>query len=111
MWATIPVLHSYFGFEYILQCNLAYVFVINMAFVRRSSAALFVAALLGSALAHPEFSPREEADTVLQERAICYYDDTFLSFMYWRVDAEPYCSKLLNIKDVTSTLGPATSRT
>ncbi|KAI4263186.1 MAG: hypothetical protein L6R42_001661 [Xanthoria sp. 1 TBL-2021] len=82
-----------------------------MAFVRRSSAALFVAALLGSALAHPEFSPREEADTVLQERAICYYDDTFLSFMYWRVDAEPYCSKLLNIKDVTSTLGPATSRT
>ncbi|CAL8583176.1 hypothetical protein XPA_008809 [Xanthoria parietina] len=87
-----------------------------MAFVQRSSAALFLAAfffaaLLGSAFADPEFSRRGEPDRLLQGRGICYKDDTFLSFQYWRVDAEPYCSKLLNIRDVTSTLGPATSRT
>ncbi|KAI4223744.1 MAG: hypothetical protein L6R36_005175 [Xanthoria steineri] len=87
-----------------------------MAFVQRSSAALFLAALcfaalLGSALAHSEFSRRGEPDSLLQGRGICYDDDTFQSFKYWRVDAEPYCSKLLNIQDVTSTLGPATSRT
>ncbi|KAI4091664.1 MAG: hypothetical protein LQ339_008076 [Xanthoria mediterranea] len=87
-----------------------------MAFVQRSSAALFLAALflaalLGSALADPEFSRRGEPDSLLQGRGICYDDDTFRSFKYWRVDAEPYCSKLLNIQDVTSTLGPATSRT
>ena len=82
-----------------------------MAFVQRSGASLFVATLLGSALAYPEISRREEADIFLQERAICFDDDTLLSFKYWRVDAEPYCSSLLNINDLTSTLQPATSRT
>ncbi|KAL8658885.1 MAG: hypothetical protein Q9226_000720 [Calogaya cf. arnoldii] len=82
-----------------------------MAFVQRSGASLFVVALLGSALAYPEISRRGEADILLQKRAICYDDDTLLSFKYWRVDAEPYCSSLLNINDLTSTLQPATSRT
>lgn len=72
---------------------------------------LIIAALFGSALAVPEISHRNEVDTVLQERGVCFQDDTLLSFEYWRLDSEPYCSSLLGIEDITSTLPPATSRT
>ena len=82
-----------------------------MAVILRSSAMLFIVALLGSTFAHPDNSLREKPDIFLQERAICYEDDTLLSFRYWRIDSEPYCSKLLDIEDITSTLPPATSRT
>ncbi|KAL8771284.1 MAG: hypothetical protein Q9209_003189 [Squamulea sp. 1 TL-2023] len=81
-----------------------------MASDRRLNAILFLA-LLGSALALPEISLRHEADIFLQDRAVCYDDNTLSSFKYWIVDSEPYCSSLLNIKDITNTLPPATSRT
>ncbi|KAI4244655.1 MAG: hypothetical protein L6R40_002859 [Gallowayella cf. fulva] len=70
---------------------------------------LFLIALLGSALALPEVSNGK--DPFLRERAVCYEDDTLQSFRYWRVDSEPYCSRLLDVKDLTSTLRPATLRT
>lgn len=82
-----------------------------MALIWQLGAIPLVIGLLGSAFAHPEISRRQEADVFLQERAICHDDDTLSSFKYWRVDAEPYCSSLLDIKDITSTLTPAISRT
>ena len=82
-----------------------------MALIPRLGAIPLVIALLGLAFAHSEFSRHNEADVFLQERAICYDDDTLSSFKYWRVDAEPYCSSLLDIRDITSTLPPAVSRT
>ena len=72
---------------------------------------LFIAVLLGLAVAYPEISRRKESGVLLQERAVCYIDDILSSFQYWRRDSEPYCSSLLGIEDVTSTLPPATSRT
>ncbi|KAL9010057.1 MAG: hypothetical protein Q9173_004967 [Seirophora scorigena] len=72
---------------------------------------LLLAALLGTALAFPEIARWKRADTPLQQRRVCYDDDTLLSFRYWILDSEPYCSSLLGIEDITSTLPPATSRT
>ncbi|KAI4196139.1 MAG: hypothetical protein LQ346_003299 [Caloplaca aetnensis] len=71
---------------------------------------LFVALLFTPAIASPEISRWKKANSV-HARDICYDDDTFLSFRYWRQDSEPYCSSLLGIQDITSTLPPATSRT
>ncbi|KAL9595557.1 MAG: hypothetical protein Q9179_004927 [Wetmoreana sp. 5 TL-2023] len=82
-----------------------------MALFCPSKTMLLSAALFGLAFAYPELSRPEEADVFLQERGVCYEDDTLLSFEYWRLDSEPYCSSLLGIEDVTSTLLPATSRT
>ncbi|KAL9040409.1 MAG: hypothetical protein Q9180_001924 [Flavoplaca navasiana] len=82
-----------------------------MALIPRLGAIPLVIALLGLAFALPEFSHHQEADVFLQERAVCYDDDTLLSFKYWLVDAEPYCSSLLGIRDIISTLPPAISRT
>ncbi|KAI4240129.1 MAG: hypothetical protein LQ352_007709 [Teloschistes flavicans] len=74
-------------------------------------AMLVLAALLGSAFAYPERSRPRAADTLLQERRLCYYDDILLSFVHWSVDSVPICSSLLGIQDLTSTLPSATSRT
>ncbi|KAL8777886.1 MAG: hypothetical protein Q9203_002307 [Teloschistes exilis] len=81
-----------------------------MANDRLPSTMLVLAALFGLAFAHPEVSRPREADTLLKERGTCFYDDTLLSFQYWRLDSEPYCSSLLGVQDFTSTLPSATSR-
>ncbi|KAL8834760.1 MAG: hypothetical protein Q9170_003609 [Blastenia crenularia] len=72
---------------------------------------LFCAAFISTVVAFPEISHWKKSDTLLQRRAICYGDDTLQSFREWIVDSEPYCSSLLGIVDVISTLPPATSRT
>lgn len=83
-----------------------------MASVRLSKVLiLYAAALGGTVVAFPEVSQWKKADVMLQERGTCYDDDTLLSFRDWIVDSEPYCSSLLKLVDVTSTLPPATSRT
>lgn len=82
----------------------------TMANDRLPSTVLVLAALFGLAFAHPEVSRSREADTLLKERGTCFYDDTLLSFQYWRLDSEPYCSSLLGVQDFTSTLPSATSR-
>ncbi|KAL9601888.1 MAG: hypothetical protein Q9219_002241 [cf. Caloplaca sp. 3 TL-2023] len=69
------------------------------------------AALFGTVLSFPEHSYRKKGDGSLQDRAVCYDDDISLSFRKWILDSEPYCSSLLGIEDVTSTLPPGTSRT
>ncbi|KAL8922571.1 MAG: hypothetical protein Q9208_005074 [Pyrenodesmia sp. 3 TL-2023] len=71
---------------------------------------LFFALLFGPAIAFPEISRWNRANN-LHQREVCYNDDTLESFRYWRQDSEPYCSSLLGIQDITSTLPPATSRT
>ncbi|KAL8650633.1 MAG: hypothetical protein Q9210_003719, partial [Variospora velana] len=46
----------------------------------------------------------------IEKRRLCFDDDTLLSFKYWILDAEPYCSLLLGIQDFTTTV-PQISRT
>ncbi|KAL8967773.1 MAG: hypothetical protein Q9197_005244 [Variospora fuerteventurae] len=46
----------------------------------------------------------------IEKRRLCFNDDTLLSFKYWILDAEPYCSSLLGIQDFTTTV-PQISRT
>ncbi|KAI4187758.1 MAG: hypothetical protein L6R41_002604 [Letrouitia leprolyta] len=83
-----------------------------MASARLSSILfLYAAALVGIVIALPEVFQWKKTDVLLQEREICYDDDTLLSFRYWIIDSGPYCSSLLKLEDVTSTLPPATSRT
>ncbi|KAL9582521.1 MAG: hypothetical protein Q9212_003245 [Teloschistes hypoglaucus] len=72
---------------------------------------LVLAALFGLAFAYPENARPREADSRLEERGPCYFDDYLESFKYWRLDSEPYCSSLLGVQDLTSTLPSATSRT
>lgn len=72
---------------------------------------LYAAGFLGVVIALPEVSQWRKANVMLQEREICYNDDTLQSFRYWIIDSEPYCSSLLKLEDVTSTQPPATSRT
>lgn len=70
-----------------------------------------VSTVFSQASAVPDLSRLKNINLLLQHRAVCLYDDTLLSFQYWIVDSEPYCSSLLGIHDVTKTLPPATSRT
>ncbi|KAL9011640.1 MAG: hypothetical protein Q9173_003539, partial [Seirophora scorigena] len=79
-----------------------------------------VRALVVSFLCTTVFSwpnqPRVEGRDLVQredgikKRRLCFDDDTLLSFKYWILDSEPYCSSLLGIEDVTATV-PQISRT
>ena len=67
-------------------------------------------ALCNSVVGRPGVSRPRNLLNVLEPRKICYEDDTLLSFQYWIIDSEPYCSSLLGIVDTTET-STATSRT
>ena len=66
-----------------------------------SSQALFLLSLCGSTLGH----------LVAKKRDVCVNDDYLLSFVEYPSDTVPFCSMYLGLKDETTYVVSATSRT